>query len=382
MSINPATSAGTRRSASDALAGRVLTVTGASDARAYPPMVDRALGGLVLTSQSRQEDARLLRRLHPDLVLVVEPRYAMTEVATPDAPFVLPEPDGLFQVPVEEVLTGQRNAGADIAMTPSGFVLAGEPDTLRALVAAGNAIDRNDVLLHVFLAPTYLTPANLRQTTAILRKSRHPIALTLASEQDPMTGKGIIDGMRHLCTQLPWVMLWRADLAGFDALAHGAKAAAIGTMTSTRHGVPAGKKGFAILKDKTPSVFVPYLGRFIRSSVLQDWYAATNAPTCPCSVCHGRGIDWFTQNPTDVEAARLHSLLLVNELHARLRGASSLAAEWARYAADAVAEHEVLRALTSINVKTPSTLVRWAERQTAPSTTANTVSANNHEAGV
>lgn len=381
MTKRATTAASTTGSAREILGGRLLVVTGDTDARQHVPLIDRDAEGLVLTSHNRVKDARAIRQYAPDVVTVIEPQYAMTAFATPERPLVLPDDDGLMTFDVDAILDAQRDAGAHIAMTPTGYVRAGEPDTLRAVVAASHKISRDDTLHRVFLAPQYLHPDNLRQTRAILRKCHLPIALTVASKTDPMLNPGVVDGLRDLFSTLEWAMLWRGDLAAFDALAHGAPSASIGTLTSTRHGVPADQRGQRSPEDRTPSVLVVELARYIRSGKLRNWYAATTAPSCPCQVCQGRTLDRFEDEPADRAIATEHNLLAMRALRERLFAAADMRTAWHEYVEDAITAHAEVAALTSVKTRVPGVLNQWALRQPLPVVAASTVSSSNQDAG-
>lgn len=365
-------------SARDLLEGRVLFVAGDAESRQHAALVDPVTEGLVLTSKNQGKDGRGMKHGASDVITVLEPKGAMSAFATPERPFILPD-DGLFETNVHEILDGQRANGASLAMTPTGYVRAAEPDTLRAVATAGNAFTRDDTIHHVFLSPWYFHPDHLRQTIAILRRSDLPLAITVASKTNPMTARGVVEGLRQAFLTLDWAMLWRADLAAFDALAHGARSAAIGTRPSTRHGVPAGDRGQSSPDDKTPSVLVPDLARYIRSGKLREWFAGA-APVCLCKVCHGRPLDRFEDSSTDHTTAMRHNLLVTRTLRAGLFAAPIMRTAWYELIDNALVAHETLRSLTSVKVKTPSELKKWATRHTAPVTAASTVSSKNHDA--
>ncbi len=372
----------TSTSARDLLTGRTLFVTGDRDALHHALLVDPNVEGLVLTSSNMYKDLPRVRRSAPGVITIVEPKYAMTEFATPERPFIVPSADdGLFRWSVAEALDHQRRAGADVAITPTGYIQAGEPDTVRAAVKAGNALRRDDMLLHVFLAPTYLRPDNLGQTTAILANASSPIALTVGSTRNPMDHRGVVDGVRHLVDKLEWVMPWRTDLEAFDAMAHGAPAASIGTIPSTRHGVPAGKRGQANNDDRSPAVLVPHLARYIRSGQLRRWFAATSGPTCNCLVCRGRPLDRFDDNDADRVTAMRHNLLTTRKVRDDLFGAPVMREAWYEFIDAALVAHAELRAAASVKVKTPPVLNKWSTRYIGSMAAASTVSSKSHEAG-
>lgn len=368
------------RSVRDLLADRVLIVVGDTNAMQHVTLVDRDLEGLVLTSRNSIADVTQISRYVPQVVTIVEPRYAMTEFATPERPLILPDDDGLIAFTVDDVLSQQLDTGARIAMTPTGFVRAGEPDTLRAVVEVSRSVSRDDTLHRVFLSPKYFRPENLRQTIAILRKCELPIALTVASKTDPMAESGIVEGLREAFAVLDWAMPWRTDLAGFDGVAHGARSAAFGTLPSTRHGVAPDQRGQRSPGDRSPSVLVLRLGRYIRSGQLRHLYAQITAPLCWCAVCGGRPLDRFENNTADHLTAMRHNMLAIRELRQHLQATPDMRAAWYAYMDEAVLAHAELESLTSVKVKVPAVLQRWAKRQ--DDIAARSVSSNSQHAGV
>jgi hypothetical protein len=213
--------------------------------------------------------------------------------ATKETPFAL-DTSGLFPEDLDEVLDAQVQAGATVAVTPTAVFKAGDSEAMKSALERVNRLDRDDC---VFLLPIHyrwLDKDNIRQLIAIVTHSRHPVAIALAdSFSNPLEHKGAISGYRRLFEAAPWAMPWRADLGAFDAMARGARAAAIGQLPSLRRLAFPDKGGFSSDKsDTSPHVLLPKQLRYRRSSKMQqEWFASALADTCPCPHCDGREID-------------------------------------------------------------------------------------------
>lgn len=307
-----------------------------------------------------------LRRAHRDLLLLIEPASHAGEVATEEAPFILPPSEGeLFSVSLDEVLDGQRSNGADIAITPTGYIRPQDSDALKAVIREGNALQRNDVVILMPVHYTWLLKDELLQIIAVIKMSRHPVALALGDQQDPLDHKGVPAGLRLLVREAPNTILWRTDLAAFDALAHGAFAAAVGVLPSLRHVVEPGERGFSPNPgDRTPRVLVGQLLRYVKASRMQqEWFASAEPWTCGCPACEGGAIDRFEGNTDDKSAAHLHNLLMINTLHEELLkiGHTGRRLWWMDQLVEAKIQHEVLSSHTGRIVKLPNVLEKWLE---------------------
>jgi hypothetical protein len=319
-----------RLSVRQALRDRCLTVASPETAAALTRYLDTARGGLVFSSTQSISRAEVIHAYYPGLILAPDLREREEQAATPEVPIALrpAETSGqltldgsiIGQPTLQEVIDAQFRSGADIGVIPGRYIRAEDSESLSALIDAGNTVDRDDVIVRVPCAYPWLRPDedHAGQLTAILDRSRHPVALSPADWADPMDHKGVPAGLRAVTQTLgSRVTIWKTDLAGLDALTQGALAAAIGVVPSLRHTCPPGGPGNAIDKtDKAPRIFLPTLLRYVRASYLHDdWFASTDPWACDCVICHGRPVDRFTGSKQDVAQAAAHNTIAITALH-------------------------------------------------------------------
>ncbi|QKW32673.1 hypothetical protein HUT06_00335 [Actinomadura sp. NAK00032] len=251
--------------------------------------LDPSHGGLVLCGDGAPARTRELRLAGFTGALVEDPAAYEKQVATKQAPFDLPEDDGLFKIELEDVLQAQIERGADWAVTPSRYIQSGDSPALKALAEQARKITFKNVIVVVAASVGWLNRDFRRQFTAALQSVGHPVALALGGQYNPL--RKIADAPEHLrdlLQEVPGVGLWRTDLAAFDMLAYGGSFAAIGAGGSLRHLVPAGEKPESSKPfPHYPSVLVPDLLRFSTADFLADVYADADPPPCECPVCGG-----------------------------------------------------------------------------------------------
>ena len=128
------------------LGGRVFTMAG-GETMQTAPHVNMEHGGMVLSGPTALQTAWRRRARHQDLVFLIEPTSVLAP-ATAERPLIIDEPvDALIAPTVEETLQAQRDAGAAVAVIPAGFVDVADPGALKAVLAAADNIDRDDVIL-------------------------------------------------------------------------------------------------------------------------------------------------------------------------------------------------------------------------------------------
>lgn len=365
----PSRPAALRATARDLLRGRLLLAMSSKDAESG--VVDRlpfnlAPSGLVLTGKREFGLLARLRRAHPDLVIAYEPDADSVYYATVEAPFLLPDDDLFAPASLGRVLDDQREVGASFAVTPTGHLRPGDTDVIKAVIEATNALDRDDVVVRLPLDPATLR-TDPRQLAAIAGRSRHPVALSLCADQDPMAQRGAIDGLRLLNDTVTDLGLWRTDQAAFLHLAEGGLWAVVGFIPSLRHGLTPEKKGRKNnRRDHSPHVLLPEHLRYMRVTEIQNRYAATEPPHCASSPCDGGPLDRFTAAAQDRLEAHEHNAVTLLELAgelARAGDAERRLAWWRSRLQRAIAAHEEAARLTRQHWPLPDVLEAWAKRQ-------------------
>ncbi len=352
----------TRRTPADTqaaqlLATRVLVVASgeAADTAAH---IDLDVSGLIVAGAAASGTVRSLRIAYDDLTMLIEPR-SIEQWATVEAPFVL-DADGLFP----ETLDGQIENGASIAVTPTGVVNAGDIAALKEAVRRVNELDRDDIIFLVPLHYRWLDKNNIRQLIAVLKQSKHPVAIALADgSANPLSHRGTIPSFRRLFRELPWAMPWRIDLAAFDALAHGAHAAAVGQLPSLRRVAFPGKTPFASDKsDTTPTVLRAKLLRYSRCSWMQlAWYASGVSDPCSCPHCKGRDVYRFNGSNEDRLQAHLHNLYMITEMRRSISGfpAEDILRWWQRQLSDVDYARQTLKGLVGVDINETADVKEW-----------------------
>lgn len=357
----------TKLSLNLALRDRCLTVASSESATQLAARLDLQHGGLVVSSTQPSKVVHSARVGFPRMVIAIDPRAAEEVPATIDMPVDLLEADdGLIPPPsLAQLIDGQRDMGADFGVIPGRFIKSEDSHSLRALMTKANGLDRNDVIVRVPVAYTWLRPTNVSQLIAILATSRHPVALSLGDRADPLDNPGVPEGLRTVIAALPNLTVWKTDLAGIDALACGALATAVGVSTSLRHTCPPGRPGKAINKnDKSPRVFLPKLLRYVRASHLHDeWFASVPAWTCDCVICGGEPVDRFTGANDDFILASLHNTVAITALHRELIALPGAHRKvlWHQRLEEAQAAHVELSVYIQRKVQFPGVLQYWLD---------------------
>lgn len=364
------------RNARTALTGRVLVVAGAevsaSDAppSQFPHLIHEAdptldASGLVVGGSNWKETLKTIRRQNPDMFLMVDPP-ANDYLASEDNPFPHDEPntDALFAPTLSERLEAQISAGASIALAPTGHVEVGDRTTLKAVFAETNNLVRDDTVVALQLRPQWLTGNHLQLVTAAIKRSRHPVAITLCDERsDPMSHPGVRAGVRELAALENAPMFHKVDLGGIDAMSYGALAATIGVLAGKRRGSIPGKKSYAYRSNKGANVHLYDLARFRRSmDIERDWYARIAPPGCTCTTCDGRPVTRFGNDRDACKEATLHNALGIVRYATEAHAAGGYANYWPGYVTDAIAAHAALSERIGALVEPPRELEAWAKR--------------------
>ena len=350
-------------SASAVLANRVLIQASCADALRLSASTVTGTGDLVVTGAQARATTTRLRQTHPSAVMCVDAAPETTWHASADAPFDLGEADLYSEPSLERSLDDQRDAGASIALTPTGHIAAGDSAALKAVIREANKLHRDDVVVRLPCDAAWATPAYGKQLAAVISRSNHPVALSLAHEQDPLERAGAAELLWEMAATQPHLLLWRSDLAGLAHLANGGLGAAVGFSATLRHGVRPGRKGFVNnVQDKTPGILLPDWLRYMRGSRIETIFAATHPPRCTCSTCRGRALDRFGTSAEDKFTAQQHNIAVIGQMMTALSRLSPAQRGpwWARSAALAVQTHADATAQTSVHLALPRAVQTWA----------------------
>ncbi|MFD9862309.1 hypothetical protein [Streptomyces alboflavus] len=340
------------------------------------PHVGRRTGGLVLTGADAPVRCREIRSAFPGMVVAMDLESHTREVATADAPFGLRTSYGwraLGLADLNEILDGQRENRASFAVTPTCFIPAdetGDAATLKAVIREANRLHRTDTVVLLPCSYQWLRGVSLLHLVEQIRACRHPVALIMqASNVDPLSRAHVPEGLRQVCRSCPRLLLWRTDLAAFDAMAHGAWGAAVGASAVLRFGVaPRPDNGGGGHKPYTV-VLVRRLLRYVRVATLQDWFAHIDPWTCDCAVCEGAALTRFTDTDADVLAALQHTVRELYALHEELE--ATLPGHerenwWRQQLTDSSDHHRLLASQTDTEVSFPKVLQAWRRPSPLP----------------
>ncbi|MFJ8182252.1 hypothetical protein [Streptomyces sp. NPDC096105] len=350
------------------LRDRLLIMVNDRSANEVLPHVPARTGGLVVTGADAPVRCRAIRNAYPETVVVMDHESHTRRTATADAPFGLRTAYGwrdLDLTGLDEVLDGQRDNKASYAVTPTCFVPADEAGgapVLGAVIGQANRLHREDTVVLLPCSWRWLRRSSLPLLADRIRACRHPVALIMQAKDDPMEREQAAEGLRQLCRSCPRLVVWRTDLAAFDAMAHGALGAAVGVSAALRHGVAPRPENGGGGHKPYPVVLVRRLLRYHRVATLQDWFAHVDPWTCDCAVCKGAPLTRFTDHDADVTVALRHSVCelyaLHEELDATLAGDERLG-WWRQQLADAWEHHRLLAARTGTEVPFPKVLQAW-----------------------
>ncbi|MFG2358591.1 hypothetical protein [Streptomyces sp. NPDC048521] len=361
------------------LRDRLLIMVNDRSAIDVLPYVPPRTGGLVLTGAAAPVRCREIRNALAETVVVMDYGSHTQRIATPDAAFGLGSGQGWRNLDVtglDEILDGQRDNKASYAVTPTCFIPADEAggaSVLSAVIGQANQLRREDTVVLLPCSWRWLRRSSVPLLAQQIRACRHPVALIMQAYGDPLERAQAAEGLRQLCRSCPRLVLWRTDLAAFDAMAHGALGAAVGVSAVLRHGVaPQPGNGGGGHKPH-PVVLIRRLLRYHRVATLQDWFAHVDPWTCDCAVCKGAPLTRFTDRNADVVAALQHSVCELYALHEELD--ATLAGDerigwWRQQLADAWEYHRLLATQTGTEVPFPKVLQAWRHQSPVALTTS------------
>ncbi|MEU6825464.1 hypothetical protein ABZ921_33035 [Streptomyces atriruber] len=299
------------------LQGRVLLHEHTQPIPGPRPALDDDLGGVVMTGANADTRAFQLRAdVGYQGTLLIDSAVYTTYTATAEEPFMAP-PDELFGT-VEHSLNFQKARGASAALTPTGYIPPASSRALKAVLREANRIERADTLVSLPIHVTWLNRENIGQLTEVCARIRHPKAVILFRQFDPLEqAKDVPSNLRRLFTEVENMSLLRTDLAALDVMAHGALCAGIGVRSSLRHAIPpddkaqTGKGGGG---PTYPHILMPQLMRFKGAEFLSKVYGNADPATCDCEECDGRSLDSFFLSDGETQReAENHNIYIWSE---------------------------------------------------------------------
>lgn len=256
----------------------------------------------------------------------------------------------------------QLRAGCEWALTNSGYIPAGDRDSLRRVLASPSGSDR--VIVALPLAMSWLTE-DRDELCAAINEAGMPVALMLEHEKDPLSSDAAVTGLIEvLACEVAGVLLLRSDSSTLGALAHGAAVVSVGTRSRYRHIFPLPDKDDDREGGFTPptSAFVTPLLSFKYLDLIADLH--TRNPDselwrCNCAVCSGRTIDWITTAVDPDTAAFEHSVAALALTASQLVADPSPAIRWQSMCAEAQLAYDEIPIAPGKRRRFPPALRAW-----------------------
>lgn len=325
------------------LTDRQFHVAG-QNAQSEAPLIQTNFGGAILVGDDAVTKVAGIRAANPDLPLIVEPRSLRKHLATDTQPFQL------TAATLSEDLDQQR-VYSDLAITPTGQIKPGDSDALKAALREVNKLGRTDTMFAIPAYAGWLSDEQyVKQLIAVINRSDHPVLLTFIHGHNPVESVKRARAYRRVFqeTTVP-VVAHRTDLIGFDALAHGAIASAIGSYPSTRrlnpfdhHGGPVGDR-----ENLSPHMLLTDMLRIVRSTHMRrEWFASATPIQCFCVICRGADVDRLHEDPAERRTGHNHNVVNLDSLYSSYVGLGTAARRtlWASQVAGALDTYPQLEA--------------------------------------
>ncbi|MCA1655526.1 MAG: hypothetical protein LC635_03570, partial [Pseudonocardiaceae bacterium] len=264
-----------------------------------------------------------------------------------------------LDLPVFDWVEAQAELGLPVVRTAGPRLRVGHLDALRAELHREYPVA---VSVTLVLDGGWLGAKHSGVLAEQLRAADRDVSLVLGAPFDPLDSSYKVQGLRRL---LRWssrtgrkLELLRTGPIGIPAIAAGARLAAIGLSTSTRHlGGPVARRADGVTPKRSPQVFVPKLLHWQRGVDLRG----TEVTHCGCPACTraGAGLSRFdvafdSAVPAAVRAAaREHDSHALAEVVHTVLGAAEPKEELTRLRRDA----QELGA--AIGVPVPKWLGNW-----------------------
>ncbi|GAA3640636.1 hypothetical protein GCM10022200_25410 [Microbacterium awajiense] len=297
--------------------------------RGEAPLIQTSSGGAILVGEDAVANVAPIRAANPDLPLIVEPGSLRKHLATGAQPFQL------SAATLNDDLDQQRGY-SDLAITPTGQIRAGDSGTLKAALREANKLDRTDTLFAIPAYAGWLSDDQyVKQLIAVINRSVNPVLLAFIDGHNPVGSMKRARAYRHIFQEatVP-VVAHRADLVGFDALAHGAIATAIGSYPSTRRLNPFDHRGGPVsdIEEMSPHMLLTDMLRIVRSLYMRrEWFAGAAPIQCFCVICRGADVDRLHWDESERRIGHNHNVVNLDGLYSSYvgLGISARRALWA-----------------------------------------------------
>lgn len=261
----------------------------------------------------------------------------------------------------DEWLTRQQAAGVPLILTDTPRIRNDDRSALGKALDRWAAID-DPTLVVLPLEPWWLREG-LPHLIEEVRAAGRPVAIVLLHRYNGLDTARAVAGLLTFIAEvepLPVVLL-RCDISAVGAVAHRAFAGFVGWSANTRHGPLPMRRPDRAEGDDSPSVFVPALHDYVKTSKLPALARGRRTSTLRCGdpVCRGGSLLEIAElSETDMRASRLlagrHNMASTEQVARRILSVAEPRDAW-RDACRAGAEASA--ALTERGVSLPPS--RW-----------------------
>ena len=278
----------------------------------------------------------------------------------------------------DEWLTRQQAAGVPLILTDTPRIRNDDRSALRKALERWASID-DPTLVVLPLEPWWLREG-LPHLIEEVRAAGRPVAIVLLHRYNGLDTARALAGLLTFIAEvepLPAVLL-RCDISAVGAVAHRAFAGFVGWSANTRHGpLPMRRPDRAEGEDErddSPSVFVPALHNYVKTSKLPALARdrRMNMLRCGDPVCRGGSLLEIAElTETDLRAARLlagrHNMASTEQVARRILAATEPRDDW-RDACRAGADASASLAESGVSLPSSRWLRQWLDLGTHTST--------------
>jgi hypothetical protein len=280
----------------------------------------------------------------------------------------------------DEWLTRQQAAGVPLILTDTPRIRNDDPSALRKALERWASID--DPTLVVLPVEPWWLREGLPYLIEEVRAAGRPVAIVLLHRYNGLDTARALAGLLTFIAEvepLPVVLL-RCDISAVGAVAHRAFAGFVGGSANTRHGpLPMRRPDRAQgddERDDSPSVFVPALHNYVKTSKLPALARNRSMTMLRCGdpvCCAGSLLEIAELTETDLRAGRLlagrHNMASTEQVARRILGAAEPRDAW-RETCQAGAEASAALAESGVSLPSSRWLRQWLDLGTHPSTYA------------